>query len=46
VALLGLDQARRHAAALRAQAHDALAPFGNGARRLHELVDWIVTRTR
>ena len=46
VSLLGLDEARRHAASLRAQAHDALAPFGNGARRLHELVDWIVTRTR
>ena len=34
------------AATLRTQAHDALAPFGNSARRLHELVDWIVARNR
>ena len=46
VSLLGLDEARCHAATLRAQAHDALAPFGNRARRLHELVDWIVSRDR
>jgi farnesyl diphosphate synthase len=44
VSLLGSIEARRHAAHLRAEAHDALAPFGNAARRLHELVDWIVTR--
>jgi len=46
VSLLGLAEARRHAVALRAEAHDALVPFGAAARRLHELVDWIVTRTR
>jgi farnesyl diphosphate synthase len=44
VSLLGVAEARRHAQTLRAQAHDALAPFGDGARRLHELVDWIVAR--
>jgi len=46
VSLLGLVEARRHAAALRTEAHDALVPFGAAARRLHELVDWIVSRTR
>ncbi|MEP6678121.1 MAG: polyprenyl synthetase family protein [Betaproteobacteria bacterium] len=46
VSLLGLAEARRHALALRADAHAALAPFGAAARRLHELVDWIVTRER
>jgi farnesyl diphosphate synthase len=44
VSLLGLAEARRHAQALRSEAHDALAPFGDSGRRLHELVDWIVTR--
>ena len=45
VSLLGVAEARRHAQALRAEAHDSLSPFGDGARRLHELVDWIVTRS-
>jgi len=44
VSLLGLAEARRHALALGAEAHDALAPFGDAGRRLHELVDWIVAR--
>ena len=44
VSLLGLPEARRHAQALRTEAHDALAPFGDAGRRLHELVDWIVAR--
>jgi farnesyl diphosphate synthase len=44
VALLGLDEARRRAEALRAEAHDALAPYGPRARRLVELADWIVLR--
>jgi hypothetical protein len=33
------------AADLRAEAHAALSPFGDGARRLHELTDFIVERT-
>jgi farnesyl diphosphate synthase len=44
VALLGLDEAKRHAEALRGEAHAALAPFGARARRLAELADWIVLR--
>ncbi|MET0346677.1 MAG: farnesyl diphosphate synthase [Casimicrobiaceae bacterium] len=46
VSLLGPADARRHAQGLRAEAHAALAPFGDAGRRLHELVDWIVTRDR
>jgi len=46
VSLLGVAEARRHAQTLRAEAHAALTPFGDGARRLHELVDWIVTRSK
>ena len=44
VSLLGLEQARRHAEALRAEACGALAPFGGASRRLVELADWIVLR--
>ncbi len=44
VSLLGLDEARRHAEALRARAGAALARFGTRARRLVELADWIVLR--
>lgn len=44
VALLGLAEAKRHAAALRAEAHAALAPLGVRARRLAELADWIALR--
>jgi len=44
VSLLGVTEARRHAQTLCAEAHAALATFGDRARRLHELVDWIVAR--
>jgi len=44
VSLLGLEQARRHAESLRAEACAALAPFRGAARRLIELADWIVLR--
>jgi len=44
VSLLGLDEARRRAEALRQTAHDALKGFGARARRLLELADWIVLR--
>jgi farnesyl diphosphate synthase len=46
VALLGVDAARDYAQALREEAHRALAPFGVASRRLSELADWIVLRTR
>jgi farnesyl diphosphate synthase len=45
VALLGVDGAKRHANALREEAHDALVPFGQRARRLGEIADWIAQRT-
>jgi geranylgeranyl pyrophosphate synthase len=41
---LGLDAARERAAALRADAHAALLPFGARARRLAEIADWIALR--
>jgi farnesyl diphosphate synthase len=41
---LGLDAARERAAALRAEAHAALLPFGAAARRLAEIADWIALR--
>ena len=44
VSLLGLEPARQHAEALRAEAGAALAPFRGSARRLLELADWIVLR--
>jgi farnesyl diphosphate synthase len=46
VTLLGVDAAKRHAQALRDDAHRALAPFGGAGARLAELADWIVLRTR
>jgi len=46
VTLHGLDGAKARARALRDDAHAALAPLGAGARRLAELADWIVLRTR
>lgn len=46
VALLGVAEAKRHAARLRAQAHEALRPFGARTRRLAELADWITLRSR
>ena len=45
VTLLGLADAKRHTEALRNDAHAALAPFGAGARRLHEIADWIAQRS-
>jgi len=45
VTLLGLADAKRRAEALRNDAHAALAPFGAGARRLHEIADWIAQRS-
>lgn len=44
VSLLGLGQAKAKAVELRTAAHAALAPFGEGARRLGELTDFIVDR--
>jgi farnesyl diphosphate synthase len=44
VAVLGLDGAKAEAERLRTSAHDALAPFGERARRLRELADGIVVR--
>ena len=45
VSLLGTNQARLMAGKLGQDAHDALAPFGELALRLHELADFIVERT-
>ena len=45
VTLMGLAAARERIEALRAEAHEALAPFGAGGRRLEELADWIAVRT-
>ena len=45
VNLLGSARAREMAAELRAEAHAALEPFGEKARRLHELTDFIVERS-
>jgi farnesyl diphosphate synthase len=44
VTLLGLAEAKRKAADLHADALDALAGFGDAARRLRELADFIVLR--
>ena len=44
VSLLGLAQAKAKAAELRGEAHAALADFGEAARRLGELTDFIVAR--
>lgn len=44
VSLLGLDASRALAEQLRADARDALAPLGDGARRLAELADLVVDR--
>ena len=44
VSLLGLDEARRRAEALRVEAHESLAGFAPRGRRLVELADWIVLR--
>jgi len=44
VTLLGAAAARQMAAGLHEEALAALVPFGEGARRLHELADFIVLR--
>jgi farnesyl diphosphate synthase len=44
VSILGLEQSRVLAEKLRCEAHQALAPFGEQARRLRELADLIVQR--
>ncbi|HVL76637.1 MAG TPA: farnesyl diphosphate synthase [Noviherbaspirillum sp.] len=44
VSILGLDASRELAQKLRADAHAALAPFGDPARRLREIADLIVQR--
>jgi farnesyl diphosphate synthase len=44
VSVLGFARAKEKAADLRAQAHQALAPFGPAAARLHALTDFIVDR--
>ncbi|WP_308447338.1 polyprenyl synthetase family protein [Parachitinimonas caeni] len=45
VALLGLKEAKLHAAELRQEALSCLAEFGERGRRLQELADFIVKRT-
>ncbi len=44
VTLLGVQAAKRMAADLHQEALDTLAPFGDSARRLRELADFIVLR--
>jgi farnesyl diphosphate synthase len=46
VTLLGLAGAKSRAAELREEAHAALVPLGDGARRLGELADFLVLRNR
>lgn len=45
VNILGAAEAKRMAADLRAEAHEALATFGDAAERLHQLTDFIVERS-
>jgi len=45
VSLLGLSRAKAKAAELRDAAHAALEPFGQAARRLGQLTDFIVERS-
>jgi len=45
VNILGVSEAKAMASKLRQDAHEALAPFGDSAARLHELTDFIVERT-
>jgi farnesyl diphosphate synthase len=44
VSILGLEESKLLAEKLRREAHEALAPFGEEARRLRELADLIVER--
>ena len=45
VSLLGLSRAKTLATEMRDDAHAALSSFGDRAKRLHELTDFIVART-
>ena len=45
VSHLGLAEARSHAAQLKADALEALTPFGDRARRIKEIADFIVERS-
>lgn len=45
-ALLGIDETRRTAERLRAEAHAALEPLGEKAQYLHNLCDYLAVRTR
>jgi farnesyl diphosphate synthase len=42
--LMGLAEAKRFAAELLRDAKEALAPFGERAKRLHEIAEFIVHR--
>jgi farnesyl diphosphate synthase len=44
VSILGLDAAKAKTARLRAEAREALAGFGERARRLFEMADFIILR--
>jgi farnesyl diphosphate synthase len=44
VSILGMEPSKQLAEKLRCDAHDALAPFGDKARRLRDLADLIVQR--
>ena len=44
VSILGLEESKALAEKLRSDAHEALAPFGDNARRLREIADLIVQR--
>jgi farnesyl diphosphate synthase len=44
VSILGLEESKALAETLRHDAHKALGPFGEKARRLRELADLIVQR--
>jgi len=44
--LLGLPGAKAKATQLIADAHEAIAGFGNGAQRLHQIADFIITRNK
>ena len=45
VTLLGIAEARRLSTRLQAEAHDALTPLAERAKRLHQLTDYIVERS-
>jgi len=45
-AVIGLDASRREVERLRTHAHDSLEPFGERARPLHDLCDYLAIRTK